>query len=180
MAAGLLWLLGCASSAHPPLRVTLVPHPEAFLERHQQVPPPHVLVGGHRRGAGCSRTSPSTPTTPSSCPPSWLTLTEKLCRTRIRYPVVGPLRLRRRRRGPHPGDDGKGTASMSTPSAGLVGRALPRRTPGLPRARSRSIRQPPLREPDAEVGVLWSTTALVAGRSPIPTKSWKRSGGTSC
>ena len=55
--------------------------------------------------------------------------TDKLCRTRIRYPVVGPLRLRRRRRGPHPGDDGKGTASMSTPSAGLVGRALPRRTP---------------------------------------------------
>ena len=52
VAAGLLRLFGRPSPAHPPLGVALVPDPEDFLERHQQVPPPHLLVGGHRRQPG--------------------------------------------------------------------------------------------------------------------------------
>ena len=35
----------------------------------------------------------------------------QLCRTRVRDPIVGPVRLRRRRRGSHAGDDGKGASS---------------------------------------------------------------------
>ena len=52
-------------------RDAVVPDPEDLVEHHQPLPPPHVLVGGHRRHPGASPTSRrSTPTTPSSPAPS--------------------------------------------------------------------------------------------------------------
>ena len=49
-----------------------VRHPEAVVEPHQPLPPPHVLVGGASTAPGCSPTSRrSTPTTPRSRRRSW-------------------------------------------------------------------------------------------------------------
>ncbi len=44
---GLLRLFGGLPAVGPAVGVTLVPHAKAFVERHKQVPAPHLLVGGH-------------------------------------------------------------------------------------------------------------------------------------
>ena len=164
VAAGLLRLFGRPASAHPALRVPLVPHPETFLERHQQVPSSHLLVGGHRRQPGLHPFPPGRHLQRRARTVRTGPRRRQLCRTGLRDALAGALRLRRRRRRPDPGDDGKGPPpgrprrvapgrgggavevfrrrSGRVPRrAGVVGRALPRTAPGhASPARSRSNR----------------------------------------
>ena len=49
VAPGLLRVFARPPAAHLALGVSLVPHPEDFVERDEPVPAPHLLVGGHRR-----------------------------------------------------------------------------------------------------------------------------------
>ena len=94
---------------------TLVPDPEDLVEPDQQVPPPHLLVGGHRRHPHLhplpARRHLQLPSSAARRSP---TRSATSPRRALANRSLAPVRLGRRRRRPHPRDARPGRAARGT------------------------------------------------------------------
>ena len=135
---------------HGRRRHRLVRLPEAVVERDQPLPPPHVLVGGHRRHPGAGPL-------PAGRHLQRRHVAAAAVPQRPGGPLHLPLRPRRRRRRPDPGDAGGGPA-------GRRPRRLPRPWPSSRRRPSSPPSKPTRRR--CRYGSATSTSRSTGGRSP--------------
>ena len=102
LAAGLVRLHRGAAAAGEAVRVEVVPDPEDLLEQGEQVPAPHLLVGGPRRHPGVHPLPADRHLQLRPVRPRARARAAQLRRERRRDPLAGPVRVRRRRWRPHP------------------------------------------------------------------------------
>ncbi len=127
---------------------------------------PHVPLGGHRRHAGSSPTSRrSTPTTPTCPARSWPAPSAHFTEKGRGEHVARAVRLRRRRRRPHPRDARGGRAGRRRPRGLAAGRArrARRRSSGTPQAEYARRRR------CGRASSTWSSTAAPTPPRPGPS-----------